>query len=63
MTWPADEGVSGAVPPESRKRFKTALALLEAGESRSVPSSDPGLAATLALGARPQSLSGEVGVC
>jgi DNA invertase Pin-like site-specific DNA recombinase len=30
--WLADEGVSGAVPPESRKRFKAALALLEAGE-------------------------------
>jgi DNA invertase Pin-like site-specific DNA recombinase len=33
MMWLADEGVSGAVPPESRKRFKAALALLEAGES------------------------------
>ena len=26
-------GVSGGVPPESRKRFKAALALLKAGES------------------------------
>jgi hypothetical protein len=33
MTWLADEGVSGAVPPESRKRFKAALALLEVGEA------------------------------
>jgi hypothetical protein len=33
MTWLTDEGVSGAVPPESRKQFKAALALLEAGES------------------------------
>jgi DNA invertase Pin-like site-specific DNA recombinase len=33
MMWLADEGVSGALPPESRKRFKAALALLEAGES------------------------------
>jgi DNA invertase Pin-like site-specific DNA recombinase len=30
--WLADEGVSGAVSPEERKRFKAALALLEAGE-------------------------------
>jgi DNA invertase Pin-like site-specific DNA recombinase len=36
MTWLADEGVSGAVPPESRKRFKAALALLEAGESEAL---------------------------
>jgi DNA invertase Pin-like site-specific DNA recombinase len=33
MRWLADQGVSGAVPPESRKRFKAALALLKAGES------------------------------
>jgi hypothetical protein len=32
MMWLADEGVSVAVPPESRKRFKAALALLQAGE-------------------------------
>ena len=32
----ADEGVSGAVPPESRKRFKAALALLEAGEAEAL---------------------------
>src|SRR4051812_15218533 len=32
VMWLADEGVSGAVPPGSRKRFKAALALLEAGE-------------------------------
>jgi DNA invertase Pin-like site-specific DNA recombinase len=36
MTWLADEGVSGAVPPESRKRFKAALALLDAGESEAL---------------------------
>jgi DNA invertase Pin-like site-specific DNA recombinase len=36
LTWLADEGVSGAVPPESRKRFKAALALLEAGESEAL---------------------------
>jgi hypothetical protein len=36
MTWLADEGVSGAVPPEARKRFKAALALLEAGESEAL---------------------------
>ena len=36
MMWLADEGVSGAVPPESRKRFKAALALLEAGESEAL---------------------------
>jgi DNA invertase Pin-like site-specific DNA recombinase len=30
--WLADEGVSGAVSPEERKRFKAALALLEARE-------------------------------
>jgi hypothetical protein len=33
MTWLANEGVSGAVPPESCKRFKAALALLEVGEA------------------------------
>jgi DNA invertase Pin-like site-specific DNA recombinase len=33
MTWLADEGVSGAVPPESRKRFRAVLALLEAGDA------------------------------
>ena len=33
MMWLADEGVSGAEPPESRKRFKAVLALLEVGES------------------------------
>ena len=32
LTWLADEGVSGGVPPESRKKFRAALALLEAGE-------------------------------
>ena len=36
LTWLADEGVSGAVRPESRKRFKAALALLEAGESEAM---------------------------
>ena len=36
MTWLADEGVSSAVPPESRRRFKAALALLEAGESEAL---------------------------
>jgi hypothetical protein len=35
LTWLADEGVSGAVPPESHKRFKAALALLEVGEADS----------------------------
>ena len=33
MRWLADQGVSGAVPPESRERFKAALALLKADES------------------------------
>ena len=33
LTWLADEGVSGRVPPESRKRFRAVLALLEAGEA------------------------------
>jgi len=33
LTWLADEGVSGAVPPESRKRFKAVHALLDADES------------------------------
>jgi DNA invertase Pin-like site-specific DNA recombinase len=33
MTWLPDEGLSGAAPPESRKRFKAALALVEAGEA------------------------------
>ena len=32
LIWLADEGVSGGVPPESRKKFRAALALLEAGE-------------------------------
>ena len=32
LTWLADEGVSSGVPPESRKRFRAALALLEVGE-------------------------------
>jgi DNA invertase Pin-like site-specific DNA recombinase len=32
LTWLADEGVSGGVPPESRKRFRAALALLEVGK-------------------------------
>jgi DNA invertase Pin-like site-specific DNA recombinase len=36
MMWLADEGASGAVPPEARKRFKAALALLEAGESEAL---------------------------
>jgi DNA invertase Pin-like site-specific DNA recombinase len=36
MIWLADEGVSGAVPPESRKRFKAALALLETGEAEAL---------------------------
>jgi hypothetical protein len=36
MTWLADEGVSGAVPPESRKRFKAAVGLLEAGASEAL---------------------------
>jgi hypothetical protein len=35
LTWLAGERVSGAVSPESRKRFKAALALLEAGETGS----------------------------
>jgi hypothetical protein len=30
------EGVSGAVPPDSRRRFKGALALLDAGESEAL---------------------------
>ena len=34
--WLADEGVSGAVPPKSRERFKATLALLEAGESKAL---------------------------
>jgi hypothetical protein len=33
LTWLADEGVSGRVPPESPKRFRAVLALLEAGEA------------------------------
>lgn len=33
MTWLADEGVSGGVAPEERRRLKAALALLEAGEA------------------------------
>ena len=41
MMWLADEGVSGAVPPESRMRFKAALALLEAGESEALRTSSP----------------------
>jgi DNA invertase Pin-like site-specific DNA recombinase len=36
MMWLADEGASGAVPPEARKRFKAALALLEAGDSEAL---------------------------
>jgi len=32
----ADEGISGAVSPEERKRFKVPLALLEAGESEAL---------------------------
>jgi DNA invertase Pin-like site-specific DNA recombinase len=36
MMWLADEGVSGGVPPESRERFKAALALLETGESEAL---------------------------
>jgi hypothetical protein len=32
LTWLADEGVSGGVPPECRKRFRAALALLDVGE-------------------------------
>jgi DNA invertase Pin-like site-specific DNA recombinase len=36
MTWLGDEGVSGAVPPESRKRFKAALALFEVGEAEAL---------------------------
>jgi hypothetical protein len=36
MTWLANEGVSGAVPPESCKRFKAALALLEVGEAEAL---------------------------
>ena len=32
LIWLADEGVSGGVPPESRKKFRAAMALLEAGE-------------------------------
>lgn len=32
LIWLADEGVSGGVPPEPRKKFRAALALLEAGE-------------------------------
>jgi DNA invertase Pin-like site-specific DNA recombinase len=32
LTWLADEGVSGGLPPESRKKFRAALELLEAGE-------------------------------
>jgi hypothetical protein len=36
MTWLANEGVSGAVPPESCKRFKAALALLELGEAEAL---------------------------
>ncbi len=36
LTWLADEGVYGAVPQESPKRFKAALALLEAGESEAL---------------------------
>ena len=36
MTWLADEGVSGPCPPESRKRFNAALALLEAGEAEAL---------------------------
>lgn len=33
LLWLADEGVSGGVAPETRKRFRAALALLEAGEA------------------------------
>jgi hypothetical protein len=36
MIWLADEGVSGAVPPDSGERFKAALALLEAGEAEAL---------------------------
>ena len=36
MMWLADEGLSGAVSPESRKRFNAAPALLEAGESEAL---------------------------
>jgi DNA invertase Pin-like site-specific DNA recombinase len=36
LTWLADKGVSGAVPPESRKRFKAALTLLEVGEAEAL---------------------------
>jgi len=36
MTWLADEGVSGTVPPESRRRFKAALALLSVGEAKAL---------------------------
>ena len=36
LTWLADEGVSGAAPPESRKAVKAALALLEARESEAL---------------------------
>jgi DNA invertase Pin-like site-specific DNA recombinase len=36
LTWLADDGVSGAVPPESRKRFKASLALLDARESEAL---------------------------
>lgn len=36
MTWLADEGVSGGVAPEARRKFKAALALLEAGEAEAL---------------------------
>jgi DNA invertase Pin-like site-specific DNA recombinase len=36
LTWLADEGVSAGVPPDPRKRFRTALALLDAGESEAL---------------------------
>src|SRR5512133_2081649 len=36
MMWLADEGISGAVPPESRMRFKAALALLEIGDAQAL---------------------------
>lgn len=36
MTWLADEGVSGGIAPEGRKKFRAALALLEAGEAEAL---------------------------
>jgi DNA invertase Pin-like site-specific DNA recombinase len=36
MMWLADEGVSGAVAPESRMRFKAAPALLEIGDAQAL---------------------------